>query len=62
VSKHGEPQDAICPWCLRRFKSRHGVATHASMKHGRSMPRTEEAEAAARLQRYHQDKLTEVRQ
>jgi hypothetical protein len=24
VSKHGEPQDAICPWCLRRFNSRHG--------------------------------------
>ncbi len=55
--RHREPQDAVCPWCRRRFRDRRAVETHALAKHRVNLPRTPEEEARAKLQAYHQDRV-----
>lgn len=56
MSKHGEDQSRICPWCFRTFFDRRVVDQHAIRKHPHSFSRTEEVVQRGKLQAYHQRK------
>lgn len=54
MSKHGSGN--VCPYCFKPFGTRRGADDHIWRKHKHRL-RSDDAEAAAKMQHYHQDRM-----
>jgi hypothetical protein len=61
MSRHGTPGNHRCVWCSRWFETPQLRATHEHLIHRGNIQRTQEAQAAAALQHYHQDRMATLR-
>ncbi|MBO1081837.1 hypothetical protein [Roseomonas haemaphysalidis] len=56
MSAHTLPATCRCLWCPRTFGSAVEASSHMHTAHRGNIPRTQEHDAAARLQHYHADR------
>lgn len=57
-NKH-TPNHNRCAWCGKEFQSRKAVRNHETRKHRINHVRSDQDEAEAQMQAYHQDKMRE---
>ena len=58
MSKHGNRN--VCPYCFKAFGTRQGVNAHTWRKHKHRL-RSDDSEAAAKMQTYHQERVAQER-
>lgn len=61
MSRHSMPATHRCAWCRETFDSVAERKTHEHLLHRANLVRTPEAEARARMQHYHADRMAVVR-
>lgn len=61
MSRHTQPATHRCAWCHRTFETVAQRKTHEHLLHRGNFARSQEAEAAARMQHYHADRMAVVR-
>jgi uncharacterized Fe-S cluster-containing MiaB family protein len=61
MSRHALPATHRCAWCSRLFDSAPDRKSHEHLIHRANLVLSQEAEAAARMQHYHADRMAVLR-
>ncbi|WP_120010394.1 hypothetical protein [Teichococcus vastitatis] len=61
MTRHSIPATQRCAWCWKSFDTVTERKTHEHLLHRANLARTQEAEAHARMQHYHADRMAVLR-